>query len=226
MRQAFIAFSRFIVRQWLKLYVRVCVIDPEHVPEEGGTIIACNHVSAIDPLIIGTTIRRTFRYMAKKELFSVPVLATLLRLYYVVPVDRGGLSLGAVRQVRDALRAGEAIVIFPEGTRSRDGRLGPAKEGVGMLAAQAGATIVPAHISGLYGRKLRAGRRFDIGLRFGPAIDPQIYLRGQINRRECYARITSVVLQAMAALEEANMPDSTEVAKEPSSVVSAGGEIQ
>ncbi len=124
------------------------VTGRDHVPTEGPVIVASNHASNWDPLLVGLACPREVHFLAKRELFSNPVFAALIRAYNAIPLDRGGMDRGALRAARGVLTRGDALLMFPEGTRSRDGRLGAPMPGVAFLASSAGAAIVPARIVG------------------------------------------------------------------------------
>ncbi len=124
------------------------VTGAERVPRKGGVIIACNHISELDPPVLGCAVPRTVAFMAKMELFGKRFSAYFLEKLNTFPVNRSGVDTGAIRLALDLLNRGEAVVIFPEGTRSRDGRLLPVKAGVGLVAASAGVPVLPAFIWG------------------------------------------------------------------------------
>lgn len=141
----------------------------EHVPREGGLIVASNHVSFWDPPLVGTAAMRELHFLAKEELFRTPVLGPLIRAFNAIPIRRGVADLSGLSKAMDVLRAGGALLMFPEGTRIRDGMLHAARPGVGMLAVATDARIVPAYVSGSNrpGRWLfRLGR---LRVSFGPA---------------------------------------------------------
>ncbi len=100
--------------------------NPERVPATGPAILAANHCSYLDPPLIGAGLHRDLHYLAREDLFAVPVLGTLLDRVNVVPVDRAGGGAAGLRAIFNRLRAGQAILLFPEGTRSPDGALRPA----------------------------------------------------------------------------------------------------
>jgi 1-acyl-sn-glycerol-3-phosphate acyltransferase len=118
--------------------------------EEGPCIIAANHCSYLDPPLVGVACKRAIHYLARKSLLDVPILGPILPELNVIPVeqknaDRSAL-MGAIRVVRN----GGAVLIFPEGTRSPDGKLQTAQPGIGMIASKTGAPVVPVRISGSY----------------------------------------------------------------------------
>ncbi|MEN8208979.1 MAG: lysophospholipid acyltransferase family protein [Candidatus Fermentibacteria bacterium] len=137
-------YGRWLSRILFGLIVR----GTENVPRRGGLIIACNHISEMDPPVLGFSIPRNFAIMAKVELFKYSFGEYFLRKLNAFPVNRAGIDTKALRTAIDYLRGGEAVVIFPEGTRSHDGRLLPAKAGISLIASASGAPVLPAFIWG------------------------------------------------------------------------------
>jgi 1-acyl-sn-glycerol-3-phosphate acyltransferase len=140
---ALFAISRLLCLAIAKLAFRLHVEGQEFIPRTGPAILAANHVSYIDPIIIGIAIRRPVRFMAKKELFRVPVLGWLLRRFGTFPINRHRTDLQAFKRATSLLEAGEIIAIFPEGTRGDGVDLRPAKPGIGLIAARTGAPVIP-----------------------------------------------------------------------------------
>lgn len=132
------------------------VIGEEKIPLEGGVIIAPNHVSYFDPPIAGLACRREAHFLAKRELFQIWFLGWLIAKYNAVPVRRGAIAKSTLKNVIGVLRGGGALLLFPEGTRSKSGRVGEPFPGIGMIAAQAGVPIVPVYVRGTN----RLGRSF------------------------------------------------------------------
>ncbi len=142
-----------------KTFFRLEVIDSENVPEKGGAIVVTNHVSYLDPLVIGCAIKkRQPTYMARHGLFKIPLIGTFVKLFSL-PVDRDKTQPSTIKDVVTRLKNGELIVMFPEGGRSKDGSLLDAKRGTGMIAALAKAIVVPALIDGTH-KALPAGAKF------------------------------------------------------------------
>ena len=123
-------------------------IGREHIPREGGVIIAANHRSFLDPFVIGTLVRRPVYFVAKRELFTNRMVAWWLSSLGAFPVDRGNGDRDAMDTARRILERGDVVVIFPEGTRTRPGALGAPKRGVGRLALETGAPVVPVAVIG------------------------------------------------------------------------------
>lgn len=120
----------------------------ENIPSEGGVIIAANHISLWDPPVIGTRSPRPIHFMAKEELFKIPVFGWAIRKLNSFPVRRGGADRGAIRTALELLNQGKIVGIFPEGTRSKTGKLGNPAPGVALIAAKAGVPVVPAAVIG------------------------------------------------------------------------------
>lgn len=120
----------------------------ERVPRAGGLLIASNHISEMDPPVLGSCIPRTVRYMAKSELFTGRALAWLITQLGAFPVNRRGVDRTALLTAESILAEGGALLIFPEGTRSNDGRPLPPKPGVGLLASKTGVPVLPAFLHG------------------------------------------------------------------------------
>ncbi len=120
----------------------------ERVPRKGGVIIACNHISEMDPPVLGFAIPRQIAFMAKNELFRKRFSDFIFKKLNTIPVNRSGVDTNAIRSAVDHLKNGIAVVIFPEGTRSRDGRLLPGKAGISLIASVSRVPILPAFIWG------------------------------------------------------------------------------
>jgi 1-acyl-sn-glycerol-3-phosphate acyltransferase len=131
-------------------------------------VVACNHVSLLDPPILGSVISRESGFVAKKELFAVPGLGRVIRSLNAIPIDRSRLSRETLEVLADFLAGGRVLVLFPEGTRSRTGRLGTAKPGVGVLLARQPAAVVPAYIEGTDAPWRNLFRRGRMRVVFGP----------------------------------------------------------
>ncbi|MCL2019977.1 MAG: 1-acyl-sn-glycerol-3-phosphate acyltransferase [Oscillospiraceae bacterium] len=154
-----------IFRRLLQIYTslkfKVYFHNKEKIPskkisKKGGFIIACNHQNYWDPPVVASYIVGKFSFMAKAELFEKPLFAWLIRRCGAFPVVRGADSEKAIKQSIDAIKKGRILVIFPEGTRSKDGTIGRGKSGVAMVASMAGASILPVCLMyGLNGEKKR-----------------------------------------------------------------------
>lgn len=139
---------RAILQPFFHIYFRLSRIGREHIPEEGPVIIAANHRSFLDPFVIGTMARRPIYYVAKQELFKRSWQAWILNSLGAFPVKRGEADQDMIETARTILGRGDIVLIFPEGTRIRPGALGQPKRGVGRLALETGAPIVPIAVIG------------------------------------------------------------------------------
>jgi len=182
--------ARAFLQPFFHVYFRMKRIGMEHVPTEGPIIIASNHRSFMDPWVIGMLLRRPVYYVAKTELFHRPFTAWLLSSLGAFPVDRGGGDRDAMDAARRILERGDVVVIFPEGTRIRPGALGTPKRGVGRLALQTGAPVVPVALIGTgairrgwrirpHRVRIRAGRP----LRFPHVDEPSVALARAVTDR-------------------------------------------
>ncbi|MGM9992555.1 MAG: lysophospholipid acyltransferase family protein [Candidatus Bruticola sp.] len=145
----------------------------ENIPKDGGCLIASNHVSLFDPPLVSIAIKfRQVHFVAKKDLFMIPLLGPVLAGCGCVWVDRSSKDGSSVNQAVDLLKSGRLVGIFPEGTRSKDGKLQRGKLGVAVMALKSGAPIVPACVFNTYevgqNHGIPCGRRLSI--RFGSPI--------------------------------------------------------
>jgi len=154
----FYQLFRIIIYSFVKVFYRFEVIGHENVPDKGGVIVAANHVSYLDPPVIGVALKRRVTYMAMEGLFKIPILKTFVRPFSI-PVKLGRPQPSTIKEAVKRLRQGELIVIFPEGGRSADGSMLDFKRGVGMIAALSMAPVVPACIDGTE-KALPVGARF------------------------------------------------------------------
>ncbi len=137
----------------MKWLFRVESVGWENVPE-GGAIIASNHTAFADPIVISAAAKRQVRYMAKKELFKIPLLSGLIRSLGAYPVDRKGGDVSSIKKTIAMVKEGELVGIFPQGHRygKKDPRTTPIKPGIGMIACRAQMPVVPVFIEGETGK--------------------------------------------------------------------------
>lgn len=165
-----------------------------NVPRSGPLIVACNHLSYLDPPVLGTACPRRLAYMAKEQLFSLPVLGPAIRAVGAYPVDRRGSAAVAIKRSVRVLQAGDAVGIFPEGTRNLHGTA-QARSGVALLASLSKAPVVPACVVGTRGAKHL--ERFHVV--FGPPLTLPL---GRKATRDDLENFTDEVMQAIRLLPQ------------------------
>lgn len=145
--KGFYRFAICVMRLVMPLAFRIETEGTEKLPKEGGYLFVSNHRSNADPILIGIQNPKTqFCFLAKQELFSQGFAGWLLRKLGAVAIDRGSGDISALDELGSRLKSGENALIFPEGTRSKDGKLGHFKTGAALIAAQTGVPIVPVGI--------------------------------------------------------------------------------
>lgn len=198
----FYEIARDLVSFAYHIVFSIQVVGKENIPQEkGGYIIASNHVSNNDPPVVGITFRGKYTFMAKEELFQKSrIFAWLITKLGAFPVRRGAKDNSAIENALESLKHGRIFVIFPEGTRSKDGELGKAKSGVTLIAAQAKVPVVPVFVK--YGPKKF---RRKIVICIGMAI-PAENFDVDISDRKMLKEISSRIMDNIAQLKE-NSPD-------------------
>ena len=159
-----------VSRAIFKLYFRFRVYDSQNVPLSGPVILASNHASYLDPPLVGSGLHRPINYLARESLFRIWPFGWLLRQLNSVPVDRDGGGAAGLRAILDRLLAGGGIILFPEGTRTRDGNLQPARSGIGLTVIKSAAPVVPVRVFGTYaafGRQHRFPRPKRVSVKYG-----------------------------------------------------------
>ncbi len=139
---------RAVLQPFFRIYFRLSRIGRDHIPADGPVIVAANHRSFLDPFVIATMARRPMYYVAKKEMFKRGWQSWILNALGAFPVDRGAGDAEMIETAKAILGRGEIVLIFPEGTRIRPGSLGKPKRGVGRLALETGAPVVPVAVIG------------------------------------------------------------------------------
>ena len=170
---------------WIRLVFRLLAValfrirceGRQHVPATGGALVLSNHQSHLDPPLIGVASNRRLNYLARETLFRFAPFAWFIRSVGSIPIDREGSGLSGLKETLKRLRQGGAVVIFPEGTRSRDGEVAPLKPGFSALARRANVPLVPVGIEGAFAAWPRR-RKFPlpapIAIVFGPPLEPSV----------------------------------------------------
>jgi 1-acyl-sn-glycerol-3-phosphate acyltransferase len=191
------------------VYFRWRLFNPERVPLTGPVILAPNHASYMDPPLVGSGVRRQISFLARDNIFKVPVLAAVLRSWEVVPVDRDGGTGRGLKQILQRLEQGGVIILFPEGTRSRHGDLNPARSGIGLTVIKSGAPVVPARVFGTYDafgphRLLPRPRR--VAVKYGKpllfeALRAEAATAPKQRVKEIYQQVADEIMAEIARLE-------------------------
>lgn len=185
---SFYTFARGLVKIYYKFAFRMDIQGEENIPPEGGVVLCCNHMSNLDPTTMAGFVRRPVRYIAKKELFEKRWSAKLLSALGAFPVDRQTTDMKALKTAIKLLKNGEALGIFAEGTRVKEGEAKAAKAGVALFALKGEAPIVPICISSKY--KFRSV----VHIRYGKPIYLDEY-KGQKVTTEMMEEITEKVME-------------------------------
>jgi 1-acyl-sn-glycerol-3-phosphate acyltransferase len=189
---------------FMRLYFRVEARGQEHVPRTGALLLVANHASVLDPPLVGGMTPRPVSFMAKAELFRIPLFGALIRRLNARPVRREGADPSALRLALRLLEEQRALLVFPEGTRGDEQTLRPAKAGAGMLAVLSGATVVPVYIRGsgsTWPRGRRLPRPGKVVVSFGP---PLKFPGGTgPGRKESYDAASRDMMAAIARLKDA-----------------------
>ncbi|MEL7037405.1 MAG: lysophospholipid acyltransferase family protein [Cyanobacteria bacterium J06592_8] len=168
-------FKYSIVSPMFRVYFRGRVQGVENIPKQGKVIVVSNHASDFDPPLLSNCMRRPVAFMAKEELFQVPVLKDAIRLYGAYPVKRGSADRSAIRAALTALEEGWAVGLFLEGTRTADGRIHDPKLGAAMIAAKANAPLLPVCLWGTEAILKKGSvmpRAVPVTVRIGQLLDP------------------------------------------------------
>ncbi len=194
----FYSIAKFFARTLFSLRV----VHPERMVEDGPLILAVNHSSYFDPPLAGICSHRGVYYLARKNLLEWPFFGKLFPQMNVIPVERDGNDMSALREVIKKIREGNGVVLFPEGTRSKDGNLQAARAGIGLVIAKTRAPVLPMRIFGSY----EAFPKGSFKLNFRPitvVIGEPIYFTREETEpatRETYQRLSDRVMEGIAAL--------------------------
>ncbi len=191
-------------RAFMNVAGRVEAAGVENVPRTGPFLLASNHASFLDPPLLGCFLPRPICFFARKTLWDAPGMTWMMNRLKCIPVDRDGEGdIGAFKRVFAALKAGEGVQVFPEGTRTRDGKLQPARRGIGLLAGKMAVPVVPARVFGVFEtfnrRQILPRPFYRLGVSYGRPLTPREYDPGprDPNRHEV---IASRIMAAIAAL--------------------------
>ncbi|MBQ6975234.1 MAG: 1-acyl-sn-glycerol-3-phosphate acyltransferase [Selenomonadaceae bacterium] len=193
----FYKFFKILCRIWYGIFLRTKVIGAENIPAEGGFILASNHMANWDPPFLGTFSPRIVNFMGKEELFKNPIMAAICRGLHVFPVKRGAADKAAIKTAVKILKSGECLGIFPEGTRSKTGKLGKAEPGVSLIAAMTKMPIIPAAI-------VNTDKIFSAEVKFprlAVVYGTPIYFDGNAKDKEQLANFAQSIMAEIAKLK-------------------------
>ncbi len=190
-------------------YFRWRVFNPGRVPLTGGVILASNHASFLDPPLVGAGLPRDINYLARESLFRFPGIGALLRSWNSVPVDRDGGGAAGLREILNRLLAGGGIILFPEGTRTPDGKLQPARSGIGLTVIKSDVPVIPVRTFGTFeafGRNHKFPRPHRIAVKYG---QPLRFEKLRAEAKTCdkarlkkiYQEVADEIMAAIAKLE-------------------------
>jgi 1-acyl-sn-glycerol-3-phosphate acyltransferase len=190
-------------------YFRWRVFNPERVPRSGPVILASNHCSYLDPMLVGAGLPRAINYLAREDLFTIPVVGPILHSWQAVPVNREGGGAKGLKAILDRLLEGGGIILFPEGTRSRDGTLQPARSGIGLTVVKSTAPVIPVRVFGTYqayNRYMRIPRPRRVAVKYG---QPMFFEQLQAEAKTCsktrlkeiYQQIADEIMLAIQKLQ-------------------------
>jgi 1-acyl-sn-glycerol-3-phosphate acyltransferase len=184
---------------FFKVFNRLEVIGSENIPEEGGSIVAANHISYLDPPVIGAALKRRATYMAREGLFNVPLLGAIVRSFSF-PVRRGRTQPSTIKEAVKRLKQGELIVMFPEGSRSVNGKLLDAKRGVGIIAAISRMPVIPTLIKGTE-KVLPVGAKFLRPAKITVIFGKPMEIDKEENDKHFQERISRDIIEAIKNLK-------------------------
>ena len=194
-KKGFYWFFIFLTRWAIRMVYWLKIENLDHVPKEGRLVVFGNHISLMDPILLMFIIKRPVSFMSKIELFSNKPLGWLLLRMGCIPIDRKGTQISALRAATNVLNHDRAVGIFPEGKRSKDGKLGSGLDGIGMLVQKTKSPMIPAVIL----TKSRKPAPFTRTIvRFGEVIDTAKFIEEGKN----YADVTEEAMRQLTALIE------------------------
>jgi 1-acyl-sn-glycerol-3-phosphate acyltransferase len=190
-------------------YFRWRVFNAERVPPTGPVILASNHASILDPPLVGSGLTRGCNFLARETLFRFPGIGALLRSWQAVPVDRDGGGGAGLKAILSRLLAGGVIILFPEGTRTQDGKLQNARSGIGLTVIKSDAPVVPVRVFGTfeaYGRDAKFPKPKRVTVKYGVPMEFHM-LREEAKTcskprlKEIYQQVADEIMAAIAKLE-------------------------
>lgn len=195
-------FGKFVTYILVRILFRMRYEGLENIPQNCGFILACNHRSNFDPLFIAHKVKKPVRYMAKAELFRIPVVGLIIKNLRAFPVERGSSDQTAIETAESVIKNGEVLGMFPEGKRSKDGTLLRPRSGVALITAQTHANVLPCAVC--FGKKLSF--RTEIIVRYGKMI-PFEALNVSVDSRASIRAASGKIMQEIRLLLENTAQD-------------------
>src|SRR5580704_13915274 len=188
------------------VYFRWQVYNPERVPLKGGVVLAANHASFLDPPLVGSGLHRQINYLARASLFNNPLVGWVLRKWSAIPVDRDGGGAAGLNAILERLLDGGAIIMFPEGTLTKDGKLQPARSGIGLTVIKSDAVVIPVRTFGTfecYNRKIKFHLPKQLAVKYG---EPMRFEKLRAEAKDCskprlkeiYQEVADEIMAAIA----------------------------
>lgn len=199
MSYLFYRFVKIIVFIFFKVFNRLEVIGYENIPEKGGVIVAANHVSYLDPPVLGAALKRRPTFLAKERLFRNPLIGKFIKVFSF-PVNRDRPQPSTIKEAVSRLKEGGVLVVFPEGGRRADGSLVDVKRGVGMIAAMSVVPVVPTLIEGT-DRALPIGAKFLRPAKIRVIFGNPLKTEKKETDRHFQERITREIMERMRKLK-------------------------
>lgn len=187
---------------------RARTVGKEHIPRDGGVLIAANHASFLDIPLLGSSIPRRVAFLGRQDLFPIPGLNGLLQWLGWIPIRHDRLDRAGFGRAVALINEGTAVVIYPEGTRTRTGDLGPGKPGLGTLVAETGCVVLPAYIGGTFEALPMGSARLrfrPVWVAFGKPIDFSAD-RSRHGKKDFYRYVSQTVMERIADLGRAGPP--------------------
>ena len=200
---------RFVFGIFFRVWFRLKVFHRGRVPKMGGVILASNHVCYFDPVFVVSSLERMVVGLARESAFKFPINGFLLRSWRMIPVDQSGSGRG-LKTFLSRLRGGDAVIMYPEGTRSPTGQIQAPQPGIGLIIIKSEEPVIPIKIFGAYeayGRHIWVPRPYEVQIKFGEPLD-FAELRAEAKQtkdkkrlKELYQQATSDLLHAIATMD-------------------------
>ena len=188
-------FARWCCKIFCRLVFRFRAYDRENVPKQGAFILICNHQSFLDPVFCGIPLKQPTYFLARDTLFTNRFFGWLISSVNTIPVRRGQADLHAIKTIISKLKEGNGVCLFPEATRTTDGKISPFKPGFGLLCRRGNATVVPVLVDGAFECWPRHKKLFSPGseivIQYGQAITPA--QAKEMNDRELAENLTAAL---------------------------------